>query len=246
MMNVNRVNTNQPPLASSKSSASTAMDTVSKSLQSKISDAQKQRQELSANQEMTAEEKISQRQKIQQEISDLKRQLRQHEMEQKQEQQKDDLAAKEKEEQKKTLAKEQQQASPTDDRDKNADTAKTEDKSRSTLQQTAKRVVSTQAIEEQSRIENSAATKREGRVRLLESEIRQDKARGSDTKQKKAQLDSIRKKEKIMDAARQSVMMGGRQTSTESAKAAKQSADNSKRLYNSKGMLVGSSFQTTI
>ena len=246
MMNVNRVNTNQPPLAPSKGSSNAAMDTVSKNLQSKILDAQKQRQELSANHEITAEEKISQRQKIQQEISDLKRQLRQHEMEQKQEQQKDDLAAQEKDEQKKALTKEQQQASSTDDRDKNADTAKTEDKSRNRLKQTAKGVVSTQAFEEQSRIENSATAKREGRVRLLESEIRQDNARGSDTKQKKAQLNSIRQKEKIMDTARQSIMLGNSQTSTESAKAAKQSADNSKRLYNSKGILVGSSFQTTI
>ena len=68
-------------------------DSASKDIQSKILDAQKQRQGLSFNREMTSEEKENIRQKIQQEISDLKRELRRREAEEKKKQQEAQKAA---------------------------------------------------------------------------------------------------------------------------------------------------------
>ena len=60
-----------------------ATDSVSKNIQNQIANAQKQLQELSANENMSAEEKMKKRQEIQQQITDLNNQLRQHQIEQK-------------------------------------------------------------------------------------------------------------------------------------------------------------------
>lgn len=57
------------------------MDAYGKSLQKQIMDAQKQLQELSGNDEMSAEMKMKKRQELQKQISDLNMQLRQHQME---------------------------------------------------------------------------------------------------------------------------------------------------------------------
>ena len=59
-----------------------ATDSVSKNIQNQIANAQNQLQELSANENMSAEEKMKKRQEIQQQITDLNNQLRQHQIEQ--------------------------------------------------------------------------------------------------------------------------------------------------------------------
>ena len=70
-------------------------DSVSRSLQNQIAQAQKELRELSSNDSMTAEEKMKRKQEIQQEIANLNQQLRQHQMEQKREQQSARKAAEE-------------------------------------------------------------------------------------------------------------------------------------------------------
>lgn len=60
-------------------------DSVSRSLQNQIAQAQKELRELSSDDSMTAEEKMKKKQEIQQEIANLNQQLRQHQMEQKRE-----------------------------------------------------------------------------------------------------------------------------------------------------------------
>ncbi len=61
-------------------------DSFSKNIQNKISQVQKEMQEISSKEELTPEEKMKKRQEIQQEITNLNQQLRQHEMEMRKEQ----------------------------------------------------------------------------------------------------------------------------------------------------------------
>ena len=58
-----------------------ASDPVSKDLLRQIDDAKKKLQELSSNEDLSAEEKMKKRQELQKKISDLNSQLRQHQME---------------------------------------------------------------------------------------------------------------------------------------------------------------------
>lgn len=107
MMQVANVNKSSgKTLQSPKSLAKPITDTVSKDIQSKIMDAQKQRQGLSFQTELTSEEKDSIRRKIQQEISDLKRELRQREAEEKQKLQEEEKAAERKTQQQEAASQE--------------------------------------------------------------------------------------------------------------------------------------------
>ncbi len=125
MMQVDNVNSTGKAVQSVKAQVSpaaeqtnSAADSVSKDIQSKIMDAQKQRQGLSFNMEMTAEEKENIRQKIQQEISDLKRELRQREAEEKKKQQEAQRAVEKKEQQQEKQSQEavrKQQVQPVQD-----------------------------------------------------------------------------------------------------------------------------------
>ncbi len=80
-------NVNGISFQAANSGGSAATDSVSKSLQNQIANAQKQLQDLAANPEMTPEDKMKRRQEIQQEITALNQQLRQHQIDQRKEQQ---------------------------------------------------------------------------------------------------------------------------------------------------------------
>ena len=70
-----------------RSGRMTQMDSISKSIQNQIANAQKELQELSSNENLSMEDKMKKRQEIQQEITNLNQQLRQHQIEQRREQQ---------------------------------------------------------------------------------------------------------------------------------------------------------------
>ena len=80
-------NVNGISFQAANSGGSAATDSVSKSLQNQIANAQKQLQDLAASPEMTPEDKMKRRQEIQQEITALNQQLRQHQIDQRKEQQ---------------------------------------------------------------------------------------------------------------------------------------------------------------
>ncbi|MDE7206837.1 MAG: FlxA-like family protein, partial [Lachnospiraceae bacterium] len=80
-MTIGGIGGNRSAGSSAVSMGSNGTDSYSKSLQKQIADAQKQLQELSGNEEMSAEIKMKKRQEIQKQISDLNMQLRQHQME---------------------------------------------------------------------------------------------------------------------------------------------------------------------
>lgn len=67
-------------------------DSVIKGIQEEISEARRQRQQLSSKEELPAAEKVKKRQELQQKISDLNRELRQRQADVRKEQQKEALA----------------------------------------------------------------------------------------------------------------------------------------------------------
>ncbi len=81
-------------LSGAQMAMASPVDTTSKSIENKISDVQRQMQQLSSKQGMSAEEKMRKRQELQQEVSSLYTQLRQHQSEVRKEQRRDAVAEK--------------------------------------------------------------------------------------------------------------------------------------------------------
>lgn len=147
------------------------MDSVGKNIQKQIENAQKRLQELSSNEELTIEEKMKKRQEIQQEIANLNQQLRQHEIEQRKEQQ-------------------NREASTMDDMV--AGTGKTSEKKGSGLSQAGmKAMLSADASMKQAHVQGSVVSGMEGKARVLETEIKEDKSRGVDTEKKEEELEDL-------------------------------------------------------
>ena len=151
-------------------------DSVSKSIQSQIANAQKQLQELAANKEMSLEEKMKKRQEIQQQIADLNNQLRQHQIEQRKEQ--------------------QAKKSSMDDMlgGSKKTTPKAGKQSTGLSQASMKAMISADSAMAQAQVQGSVATKMEGRAGVLEAEIKLDQARGGDAEKKKEELAEVQQK----------------------------------------------------
>ena len=147
------------------------MDSVSKSINNQIANAQKQLQELSENKDMSMEEKMKKRQEIQQQISDLNTQLRQHQMEQRKEQQKS--------------------------KDSSIDSRKevSKEKKQTGLSQSSmKAMISADSAVSLAKVQGSIVTKMEGRANVLETEIKLDARRGSNVETKKEELTEVKQK----------------------------------------------------
>ncbi len=181
-MNINGISagTSQPASAG----AGIAMDAESRNIQKRITDAQKQLQEISANGELSGEEKMKRRQEIQKEISDLRMQLRQHQMEVKRQEQEEKRASRES-----TSAgkqKEQGQGAEMSSAGMQA-------------------VISSDASLKQAKIQHSTAESLEGRANVLEAEIKQDGG-GTAVEAKQAQLAGIRERASKAEALGQETL----------------------------------------
>ena len=153
-----------------------ANDSVSKNIQNQIANAQKQLQEISSNKEMSLEEKMKKRQEIQQQITDLNNQLRQHQIEQRKE----------------------QQAKKSSMDDMLGGSKKTDPKagkqSTGLSQASMTAIISADSAMAQAQVQGSVATKMEGRVGVLESEIKLDSARGGNVEKKQEELAEVEQK----------------------------------------------------
>lgn len=147
-------------------------DSFTKNIQRQISNAQKQLQELSSNEEMSLEEKMNKRQEIQKQITDLNNQLRQHQIEQRKEQQ------------------QQKKSSMEDLLGKNQQAVKNKNGSQETgfSQESMKAIISGDAAMSQAKVQGSTAAKMEGRAGVLKAEIKQDAALGGNTQAKEEEL----------------------------------------------------------
>lgn len=174
-----------------------ANDSVSKNIQKQIANAQQKLQDLSANEEMSLEDKMKKRQEIQQEITNLNQQLRQHQMEQRKEQ--------------------QSKKSSMDDMV--AGTKNTSAKKGTGLSQASMQaMISADSSMKQAKVQGSMATQMEGKVGVLESEIKMDKGRGASTEKKEEELADLQAKAQAATAAQVSTLADANKKMEETAK----------------------------
>ena len=153
------------------------MDSASRSIKKQIENAQKQLQELSANEDMPLEEKMKKRQEIQQEITSLNQQIIQHQIEQRKQQQEKGFSV-----------------DNMDSGRKKAVKTRTGGKGNVLSQAGMQSIISADSSIKQSKVQGSVATKMKGMANVLESEIKQDAAMGGNTEAKQAALAEIEKK----------------------------------------------------
>ncbi|MCM1092190.1 MAG: FlxA-like family protein [Butyrivibrio sp.] len=154
-----------------------AADSYSRSLQNQISNAQKQLQELSSNEDMTLEDKMKKRQEIQQQISDLNVQLRQHQMEQR-----------------RAAMNNSAKDSSMDDLLGGTRSRKAGNKGSGISQASMTAIISADNSMKLAQTQGSVATRMEGRAGVLESEIKLDGARGDNTQKKEEELADVKQK----------------------------------------------------
>ncbi len=173
-------------------------DSVSKTIQNQIANAQKSLQELSSSEDLTPEEKMKRRQEIQQEITNLNQQLRQHQIE---------------------LRKEQQAiANSMSGSTQNAKTAKSGKKGSGMSQAGMQAVIAADSSMKQALGQGSTAVSMEGRAGVLESEIKMDKSRGTDTAWKEAELADVKQSAANAGALQMNMLASANQALEEAAK----------------------------
>jgi len=180
-----------------------ATDSYSKNIQNQIANVQKQLQELSSNEDMSLEEKMKKRKELQQQISDLNAQLRQHQMEQR---------------------KEKQQAKGSSMGDmpggtKNSGSKKAGSKNTGFSQANMTAILSADSSLKQAKVQGSVATEMEGKAGILETEIKQDKARGKDTQKKEEELADVKQKAQAATSSQLSTLADAIKTTKEAKEA---------------------------
>lgn len=171
-ISLNGTNVQASTNSQSRINKSIEMDSVSKSINNQIANAQKQLQELSENKDMSMEEKMKKRQELQQQITDLNTQLRQHQMEQRKEKQKSKESSMDS---KKEISKEKKQTMGLS-------------------QSSMKAMISADSALSLAKAQGNVVTKMEGRANVLETEIKLSESRGNNVEAKKEELTEVKQK----------------------------------------------------
>lgn len=179
-----------------------AVDSYSKNIQRQIANAQKQLQDLSANEDLTLEEKMKKRQEIQQEITNLNQQLRQHQIEQRKERQSNGTSMND------MIGKSQ---SPR--------AARPGSKGNGLSQESMQAMISADASMKQAQVQGGVATRMEGRAGVLEAEIKMDQSKGVSTEAKEAELAEVEQKAMNAAASQVDTLADANQEMQEAAKA---------------------------
>lgn len=193
MMTITNGNGTANRVQSVRANMNMQADSVSKSIQDQIVNAQKQLQELGADKDMTAEEKMKRRQEIQQEINNLNQQLRQHQIEKRKEQQAEESGSNQRE------------------------NAPEQNAGLSTASMQA--MISADSSIKQAKVQGSAARQMEGRAGVLKIEIKLDGSRGGDTASKETELAEVEQKAENATNAQLNTLAEANQTMKEAAKA---------------------------
>lgn len=150
------------------------VDSVSKGIQSKILDAQRQMQELSSKEELSAEEKMKKRQELQQEISSLNTQLRRRQAE---------------------ISSEQRRAAMADNAQAERDDEGDEKNTEAGIPHKEMRAIArTDSSMEQTRRQGMVVARIEGGIAILKGEISQNEILGMDGERKEAELEKQQEK----------------------------------------------------
>ena len=162
-------------------------DSFSRMIQNQITNAQKELQELSENNDMSMEEKMKRRQEIQQRITDLNHQLRQHQIEQRRANRGKD-----------NVIERNLPAKKTDKSGKGTQRGM----SASTMQS----IISADAAMSQAQVQGSVTTRMEGRAGVLEAEIKQDSVKGKSVESKQEELVEVQQKVATAEASQMNVL----------------------------------------
>ena len=176
-------------------------DSYSRNIQDQITNAQKQLQELSSNEDMTLEEKMKRRQEIQQQISDLNVQLRQHRMEQRREK--------------------QQKQSSSDDMPGgagNVGSANAGSKGAGLSQASMTAMITAGTSMKQAKAQGTVAVKAEKKAEVLKSEIKLDQARRGNTQKKQEELSDVEQRVQAATSAQFSSLADAGKTIEEETK----------------------------
>ena len=155
-------------------------DAVSRSIKQQIAELQKQVQQLSSNDNMSAEEKMKKRQELQKQISELNMELRQHNIEQQR-------TERQKTEQKQGGASEVSELTG----------GKKASGQGGISQAGMQSIISADASMKQAKIQGSVAKQAEGRANVLKAEVKQD----GPSKSSEAKEEQIAKLEQTAAAA---------------------------------------------
>ncbi len=162
-------------LSGRSAGVSAGTDAQTKNIQKQIENAQKQLQELAENEQLSPEDKMKKRQEINQQISDLNKQLRQHQND---------------------LRKEKLQStgSSTDGiqgGQPKANSITQNVKGTGLSQAGMMAVISGDNVLKQAQVHECVVTNMNGRVGILESEIKLNKLRGASTESQEAELANV-------------------------------------------------------
>ena len=167
-------------------------DTETKNILNEITSRQKSLNRLSSDTKISEEEKAKESREIQKQIAELNRKLRMLRQEKKEE----IKEAKKEQEQKAVLEKESKKSfleKESDERD-NAEKEKEDLQKINISPQNAQKLLEAGTVLQKDRIQQSVEQKREGSIKVMESEISLDKLYGSDVSEKEEKLSSLRKK----------------------------------------------------
>lgn len=178
-----------------------ADDSYSKSIRSQIRQAQKQLQELGANENMGLEEKMKKRQELQKQITELNSQLRQHQMQQKRERQAEGATM---EDMLGTGA--------------SSGAARTGSHKAGLSRAHMKAMTSADMAMEQARVQGCVATRMEGRAGVLEIEIALDSGRGGSVEAKKEELADVEATARNATSAQMDTLSEANRTLEEAAR----------------------------
>ena len=164
-------------------------DSKSKEYQDQIAEKQAKLKDLVSDQRLNEEEKEQERKELTQQIAELNQKLRMHQMELRREQQEKKSEPAQEEEQKDTRLAEIKDIGRVTHTGMNA-------------------VISANVEMNHAKAQGGMATSMEGRVRVLQNEIRQDEYRGEDTADKEAELEKLQEKATKLKSAKMNLMTG--------------------------------------
>ncbi len=171
-----------------KTTTVTSADSESKNLQNQINSKEQRLKRLSTDSEMTAEEKAKERQEVQKLIEELNRKLRLLQMEKKEE-----TAKAAKEQEKKLQDTDKENAEEEESAKVRADRMEMLSPPVENIQ----KILVSDSWVQQERVQESVAVQKEGRMKILETEIKSDKLYGTDTTAKREELSSLRRQEPL-------------------------------------------------
>lgn len=184
-----------------RANADRQADSKSQEYKNQIANAQSRLKDLAVDKELGEDEKSKKRKEIQQKITELNNQLRQHQIQMQREEREKKADTKTLTEEKEKGIEEESELSPVH------------------AQFAMKTILSVNTSLKSAQSQGNVALGMEGRVRVLQSEIRQDSLYGKDTEQKQKELEKLEKKAVKVKGAKMSYL-------AHASKAMKQAAES--------------------